>query len=266
MAFDWISFTTDYGCSDGFVAACHGVIARTAPAVGVIDVTHAVPPQDVRHGAQVLAQTAPYLPPSVHLAVVDPGVGTARRGIVVVAADGLLVGPDNGLLLPAADTLGGMEAAYELTAPQYRLPEVAATFHGRDIFAPAAAHLARGVPPQEFGVPAGDPVRLPEPRAEWRDGSLYTEVLTVDHFGNLQLAARGEQLTTVATSGAVQVYLGAAARAIDVPVTTTFGEVAEGMPVLITDSVGQLTLAVNGGSAARTYGTGAGDAIVLTVR
>ena len=125
MTYDWISVTTDYGLRDGFAAACHGVIARLAPAVRVIDVTHEVPPQQIRHGAMALAQTVPFLPESVHLAVVDPGVGTTRRGVVVVAERGLLVGPDNGLLLPAADVLGGVQVAYELTEPAFRLPVMA---------------------------------------------------------------------------------------------------------------------------------------------
>src|SRR3954471_6189596 len=117
----WISFTTDYGLRDGFVAACHGVIARLAPAVRVIDVTHEVPPQDIRHGAMALAQTVPFLPAAVHVAVVDPGVGTTRLGVVVVTDGGLLAGPDNGLLLPAAQALGGVRAAYELAEPSLRL-------------------------------------------------------------------------------------------------------------------------------------------------
>ena len=110
MAFEWISMTTDYGVDDGFVGVCKGVIARLAPQVRTIDITHNVPPQDVRRGAAVLAQTAPYLPPAVHLAVVDPGVGTARRGLAIIAGGGVLVGPDNGLLAPAADALGEIEA------------------------------------------------------------------------------------------------------------------------------------------------------------
>src|SRR4051812_37274190 len=151
MAYDWITLTTDYGLADGFVAACHGVIARTAPKAQVIDVSHAVPPQDVRRGAAVLAQVVPYMPPGVHMAVVDPGVGTGRRGVVVVAGESVLVGPDNGLLLPAAAALGGAKGAYELTAEEYRLPTVSHTFHGRDVFAPAAGHLTLGVPPAGFG-------------------------------------------------------------------------------------------------------------------
>ncbi|NMH97426.1 SAM-dependent chlorinase/fluorinase [Pseudonocardia sp. K10HN5] len=120
MRFGWISFTTDYGLDDGFVAACTGIIARIAPQARVIDVSHGVPPQDVRRGATVLAQTAPYLPAAVHLAVVDPGVGTARRGVAVVAPGGVLVGPDNGLLIPAAEALGGVQAAHELASPHRR--------------------------------------------------------------------------------------------------------------------------------------------------
>ncbi len=166
MAFDWVSLTTDYGLADGFVAACRGVIAQKAPKAQVIDVSHAVPPQDVRRGATILAQVVPYLPPAVHIAVVDPGVGTARLGILVVTEEGVLVGPDNGLLVPAAGALGGIQGVYELASEEYRLPTVSHTFHGRDIFAPAAAYLTLGVEPADFG-PEIDPatlVQLPEPK------------------------------------------------------------------------------------------------------
>ncbi|HST63726.1 MAG TPA: SAM-dependent chlorinase/fluorinase [Mycobacteriales bacterium] len=163
MRYDWVSFTTDYGTVDGFVAACKGVLAARAPAVRVIDVTHQVPAQDVRRGAAVLAQTVPWLPPAVHLGVVDPGVGTDRRGIAVVTARGILVGPDNGLLPPAADALGGITATYELADPAYHLPRVSTTFHGRDVFAPVTARLCLGLDPAALGPPVPDPVRLPEP-------------------------------------------------------------------------------------------------------
>jgi S-adenosyl-L-methionine hydrolase (adenosine-forming) len=198
MSYGWVSFTTDYGRGDGFVAACLGVIARTAPHVRVIDVTHDVPPGDVRRGATVLAQTVGYLPPAVHLAVVDPGVGTARRGLAVVAGAGVLVGPDNGLLLPAAGALGGITAAYELAEREFWLPGVSRTFHGRDVFAPVVAHLANGVDPPALGpaVAAGDLVRLPEPAVTARPGELTAEVLTIDGFGNVQLAATASDLRT----------------------------------------------------------------------
>ncbi|MEV1147882.1 SAM-dependent chlorinase/fluorinase, partial [Micromonospora sp. NPDC049799] len=142
----WISLTTDYGLADGFVAACHGMIARLAPTARVIDVTHLVPAADVRRGATVLAQTVPYLPAGVHVAVVDPGVGTERRGVVLDTPDGLLVGPDNGLLLDAAAALGGIRVAAELANAEWFAPRVSATFHGRDVFAPVAARLALGAP------------------------------------------------------------------------------------------------------------------------
>ncbi|HEX2774129.1 MAG TPA: SAM-dependent chlorinase/fluorinase, partial [Micromonosporaceae bacterium] len=192
----WISLTTDYGLSDGFVAACHGAMARVAPDVRVIDVTHAVPPGDVVRGAAVLAQTVPDLPRAVHVAVVDPGVGTARRGIAVRTPGGLLVGPDNGLLPWAADALGGVDAAVELTNPSWFAARVSHTFHGRDIFAPAAARLATGAPLDDAGR-ALDPaslVRLPEPVVTTGDGWVEAEVLTVDRFGNVQLAAPASAL------------------------------------------------------------------------
>ncbi|WP_158884315.1 SAM hydrolase/SAM-dependent halogenase family protein [Amycolatopsis anabasis] len=252
MTYRWLSFLTDYGLRDGFVAACHGVIARIAPDVRVIDVTHSVPPQGIRHGAEVLAQTAPYLPDAVHLAVVDPGVGTARRGVVVVADRGLLVGPDNGLLVPAAEALGGVRAAYELAEPAYRLPEVSATFHGRDVFAPAAAHLVSGVLPERLGPPVPELVRLPEPKVVARPGQLVAEVLTVDHFGNVQLAATAADLDAAELGRWLLVHCGQnelpAARG------RTFADRPIGEAVLFTDSAGRLAVAVNGGSAAGALG------------
>jgi S-adenosylmethionine hydrolase len=251
----WISFTTDYGTEDGFVAACLGVIARLAPAARVLHVTHAVPPQDVRRGATVLAQTVPYLPPAVHLAVVDPGVGTARRAIVLTAAESLLVGPDNGLLVPAAEALGGINAAHELTNPDYRLPTVSATFHGRDIFAPAAAHLATGVPPDRLGPPI-DPAtltRLPTPKTVVEQGKLTTEVLTVDRFGNLQLAAR--ELDTLGRTVRIGEHRATVGR--------TFADAAPGNLVVYLDSAGHVAIAVNGGSAAAMLHCGPGDQVRL---
>ncbi|HET8643030.1 MAG TPA: SAM-dependent chlorinase/fluorinase [Pseudonocardiaceae bacterium] len=194
--YDWVSFTTDYGRSDGFVAACVGVIARIAPHVRVLDITHDIDAGDVRGGATVLAHTAAYLPAAVHLAVVDPGVGTARRGVAVVAGGNVLVGPDNGLLAPAADALGGVTAAYHLTERGFWLPAVSSTFHGRDVFAPVAAHLANGVDPAELGpeVAAADLVRRPEPVVHARAGRLAAQVLALDRFGNVQLTATRHDL------------------------------------------------------------------------
>lgn len=263
MRYQWCTFLTDYGTGDAFVASCHGVIAAIAPATKIIDVTHAVPPQDVRRGAAVLAQTVPYCPPAVHLGVVDPGVGTTRRGIVVATPGGLLVGPDNGLLIPAADALGGMSRVFELAAPAYRLSTVSSTFHGRDIFAPAAAHLSLGVPPEQFGPPVADPVRLPPPLADVADGAVRTEILAVDRFGNLQLAARPELLAGLGVSPQTGVTVRHGGADTAVRVGNTFADAPEGETVLIADSAGYLALAVNGGSARELFDATPGQQVSL---
>ncbi|MGV9211885.1 SAM hydrolase/SAM-dependent halogenase family protein [Micromonospora sp. RB23] len=255
----WISLTTDYGLDDGFVAACHGVIARIAPTARVIDVTHLVPPADVRRGAAVLAQTVPYLPVGVHVAVVDPGVGTARRGIALATPGGLLVGPDNGLLPDAATALGGVSAAVELTEPRWLAARVSGTFHGRDVFAPVAARLALGAPLAEAG-PAVDPdglVRLPVPVVT-RDADGFTaEVLTVDHFGNVQLAAPGEVLGALAAT----VRVGPPAPAPSHPAVRgrTFGDAPHQALVVYVDSADLVAVAVNGGRAVDVLGVRPGD-------
>ena len=195
--YGWISLTTDYGTFDGFAAACRGVIARIAPDVRINDITHHVPPADVPRGAAVLAQTAPHLPPSVHVAVVDPGVGSERRGIAIGTPGGILVGPDNGLLIWAAEALGGITEVAEITNKEWLLGDVSRTFHGRDVFSAAAARLALGAPVSDAG-PAVAPetlVRLPDPIVAVGDGWLEAEVLTVDRFGNVQLAADGSMLS-----------------------------------------------------------------------
>ena len=248
----WISFTTDYGRSDGFVAACHGAIAKIEPAARVIDVTHEIPPGDVLRGAVVLAQTVGDLPTGVHLAVVDPGVGTARRSIALRAPGGLLVGPDNGLLIWAADALGGVSHAVELTNPAWFAPVVTRTFHGRDIFAPVAARLAGGAALREAG-PAVDPadlVRLPEPTVETGDGFLAAQVLSVDRFGNVQLAA-----------AALPAPVGQRVRVGEQPalVGETFADVPPGGLVVLVDSAGRLAVAANGAPADVALGVVPGD-------
>jgi hypothetical protein len=263
--FDWISLCTDYGCADGFVAACHGVIARIAPRARVLDVTHTIGPGDVRHGSVVLADTLPWLPPAVHVAVVDPGVGTDRRGVALVSGDTVLVGPDNGLLVPAAQALGGVRAAYELVEASYRLPTVSATFHGRDVFAPAAAHLAGGVPPDALG-PAVDPtslITLPAPVCQVDGDRIRVEVLTVDHFGNVALAAGPAEVAGIGLRAGVSATLRWPAGAQPVRFGRTFADVAEGELVLLVDSAGHLSVARRAGSAARRTGLQPGAVVEL---
>ena len=260
MGFDWVSFTTDYGTSDAFVAICKGVLAGIAPQVRVLDVTHEVGAQDVRRGAAVLAAAVPYLPPSVHLAVVDPGVGTARRGVVVSAGASVLVGPDNGLLLPAADALGGVSACFELSEARFHLPVVAATFHGRDVFAPVAAHLANGEPPSSFGgeVDPDSLVRLPAPVSRVADGVIEAEIVGVDHFGNVQLAAGADALSALGKSAVVEY----GPERFAATVGRTFGDVPVGELLVHPDSSGAVEIAVNGGSAAAVLGGGSGAVVV----
>ncbi|MET7423755.1 SAM-dependent chlorinase/fluorinase [Dactylosporangium sp. NPDC005555] len=252
----WISFTTDYGLDDGFVAACHGMIARLAPSARVIDVTHLVPPGDVTRGAHVLAQTVPSLPRGVHLAVVDPGVGTARRPIAIEAVDGgFLVGPDNGLLIPAAEALGGIRHAVHLTNTAWFAPQVSRTFHGRDVFAPVAARLASGAGLPAAGSEAAALVRLAPPHLLALPDGVSAEVLTVDRFGNLQLACVDGGLLDhrlLEINGRPAVVGG------------TFGDAAPGGLVVFTDSAGHLAVAVNGGSAADVLQVRAGDHVTVT--
>jgi S-adenosylmethionine hydrolase len=256
----WVSFTTDYGLDDGFVAACHGVLARIAPGVRVLDVTHGVPPQDVRAGAAVLAQAVPYLPEAVHLVVVDPGVGTSRRGVAVVAERGVLVGPDNGVLVPAAEALGGPRTAFELTDRRWWLPQVSRTFHGRDVFAPVAAWLTTGVAPAELGpeLAVRDLVRPPAAVSTVEGGEVRAEVVMVDRFGNLQLALRDADVPSV-WADRLRVWCGD----IQWPArwVATFAEAAQGELIALVDSAGWLALAVTGGSAAEVLDAGRGDVI-----
>jgi S-adenosyl-L-methionine hydrolase (adenosine-forming) len=255
--YGWISLTTDYGRSDGFAATLHGVIARIAPHVRVIDVTHDVPPGDIVRGATVLAQTITSLPPSVHVVVVDPGVGTRRRAVAIDTGDGILVGPDNGVLLAAADALGGIVEAVELTKPDWHGQTVSATFHGRDIFAPVAARLAHGAPLHDAGllVAPTDLVRLPPPVVTYGDRYLEAQVLTIDRFGNVQLAAPASDLGRLGESIAV-----GRLRAVR---ATTFGDAPAGTMMVFADSAGYLAVAINGGRAASALGIEPGDVLRL---
>jgi S-adenosyl-L-methionine hydrolase (adenosine-forming) len=261
MAAPVITFLTDYGRDDDFVGICHGVIARICPRARVIDLTHGIPPQDVLAGALALARALPYVPAGVHLAVVDPGVGGPRRAVAIATGDGRrLVGPDNGLLWPAAQAAGGAVAAVDLESSPLALSPRSATFHGRDVFAPVAAALAGGLDLQRAGDPI-DPAglqTLQPPRARWVQGTLAAAVIAVDHFGNVQLGAAGDQL---AGAGAAVEVGGETAR-----VGRTFADVAAGELLLYEDAQGALALAVNHGSAAARLGAAPGTELRLTRR
>ena len=264
--FGYLSFLSDYGLEDGFVAACHGVAARIAPHAGLIDVTHLIPPGDLRRGAAVLAQTLPYLPPAVHVAVVDPGVGTARRGIAVAAGPSIFVGPDNGLLSWAVAAAGGAARAFSLTNRELWLGQVAATFHGRDIFMPVAAHLAADTELAAAGteIGVGDLVTLPAPERLIRDSGAEGEVVTVDRFGNVQLAITAADAAQIGVTPGGSVLVQCPQLRVVMPYRDMFGAVEPGELVAFPDSAGLVSLAVNGGSAAQRLGLVPGARVLIT--
>ncbi|HLH14544.1 MAG TPA: SAM-dependent chlorinase/fluorinase [Solirubrobacteraceae bacterium] len=267
-----ITFLSDYGVLDEFVGVCHGVIARRCPAARVIDLTHAIPRHDVRAGAIVLRSAVPFLPPGVHLAVVDPGVSAvgrhARRSVAMRTFEQgrVLVGPDNGLLMPAAERLGGVVEAVDIGRSPERLEPVSRTFHGRDIFAPVAAAVAAGEPLEAVGEPL-DPEQLRRfglPTAHVNDDVLTVHVLRSDTFGNLILDAAHEQLTAlgVRLGDTLTVSHGGAQRVARF--VATFAEVTPGELLIYEDATRMVALAVNRGSAAELLGAGPDEE--LTVR
>lgn len=272
-----IAFLTDYGLEDAFVAACHGVLLDLAPSAPVVDVTHLVPPQDVRRGADVLASAAPYLPAMVLVAVVDPGVGGERRPVALEAGASVLVGPDNGLLLPAADRLGGPRRAVVLDRPELFQHPVSATFHGRDIFCPVAARVHGGLTLDEAGTPVDvrSLHRLPPPASRSGAGWLEAEIVHVDHFGNVALAAGQDELDRLGSvpGALVEVMLVGAdpADTGDVsgdtraPLRATVGDrftsVPAGEVVVQIDSDRRVAVAVNRGRADDLLGGRAGDVV-----
>ncbi|MFN2467708.1 MAG: S-adenosyl-l-methionine hydroxide adenosyltransferase family protein [Gaiellaceae bacterium] len=259
-----ITFLTDFGLEDDFVGTCHGVIRRIAPEVQIIDITHGISPQRVLEGALVLAKTLPFMPVGVHLAVVDPGVGTDRRAVVLRGSAGhVFVGPDNGLLLPAAEGLGGVEIAHELTNRRYALDPVSRTFHGRDVFAPAAAHLALGLAPAELGPPldVATLVRLDLPEPQIGTSRIRATILYVDRFGNIQLNLTRAHLDGVGIVPGDQVELELATERYYAIAARTFADARVGDIILYEDAYENVAIAISGGSAAATFAAQPGQEI-----
>ncbi|MBO0816492.1 MAG: SAM-dependent chlorinase/fluorinase [Actinobacteria bacterium] len=265
--FHCLTFVTDYGLEDAFVAVCHAVAFQIAPDLQITDITHLVPLGDIRRGAMVLAQAVPYFPPAVHVAVVDPGVGTARRGVAVAAGDSLFVGPDNGLLSVAVARAGGATRAVSLTNRALWRDTTAATFHGRDIFMPVAARLASGMPIDEAGEPVEVTtlVALPQPGCLVTGNGAEAEVVTIDGFGNVQLSLPGADAPRAGLVPGANVRLAWDDKTTTMPFRTAFGEVAPGEPLCYRDSGDWVAIAVSGGSAAQQLGLRPGTAVTLTV-
>jgi S-adenosyl-L-methionine hydrolase (adenosine-forming) len=264
----FITFLTDFGLQDDFVGTCHGVMKRIAPEVEIIDLTHGVRPGRILQGALTLANSLPYMPPGVHLAVVDPGVGGGRRPLALRDGEGrFYVGPDNGLLLPAADRFGGVVEAYELANPAYALQSVSRTFHGRDLFSPAAAHLALGVSLGDLGPPI-DPdalVRLELPMPEIGHGRIQATVLGIDRFGNVALNLTREHLDRAGIVPGTRVELTSRGDRYFAVAARTFSDARPGDLILYEDSYRSLAVAVAQGSAAALLGVEEGSDLLIQV-
>jgi S-adenosylmethionine hydrolase len=252
-----VTLLTDYGRRDDFVGVCHGVIRQIHAEAEIVDITHGIERYAVRQGALVLRNTLPYMPVGVHVAVVDPQVGTERRALALSTGDGrVLVGPDNGLLSLAWERCEGVDRAVDITRSPHRLEPVSATFHGRDIFAPVAAHLAAGAELADAGDPL-DPetlqrVELPEPRDE--DGTVVAHALVIDHFGNVGLNVDHGRLagTGITLGGRVEVE--ALGESYSATYAQTFADVSPGELIVYQDAYRTLALAINRGDAAGTFG------------
>ncbi len=261
-----VTFLTDFGLEDDFVGVCHGVIKRIAPDATVIDITHGIRPQAVFEGALTLANALPYMPEGVHLAVVDPEVGGKRRPIALRGGDGrIYVGPDNGLLVPAAERLGGITDAYELANTKLWLERVSRTFHARDVFSPVAAHLAAGTPLADVG-PALEPgtlvqLSLPEPVVgAW---SVRGRCIAVDRFGNVQLNVRAADLEQAGIEAGTRVEVALATERYYAVVAETFADVPSGEIVVYEDAYQNVSIAISRGSAAETFSISPGDDVTL---
>lgn len=232
----------------------------------IVDITHGIAPQHILQGALVLAETLPYMPVGVHVAVVDPGVGSPRRPVALQGRDSrVYVGPDNGLLTLAADRLGPIESAVELTNPKYLLQPVSPTFHGRDVFAPVAAHIASGVELEALG-PALDPddlVRLDVPTPLVDRGLIQATVVGVDRFGNVRLNVAGRSLAQAGIEAGQVVDVEVAGRRFQARAARTFADVPPGEFILFEDSSGSLALAINRGSAVRLLTAVLGQEVTL---
>ncbi len=252
-----VTLLTDYGRDDDFVGVCHGVMRGIEPELRIIDITHGIRRYSVRQGALVLRNTLPYMPLGVHVAVVDPQVGTERRGLALRTGDGrILVGPDNGLLSLAWQRCGGVELVVDITRSPHRLEPVSATFHGRDIFAPVAAHLAAGAELADAGDPL-DPaslttVELPEPRHE--AGGLVAHALVVDRFGNagLNVDHNGLAGTGITLGETIEIETGG--ERYLAKYAHTFADVTPGELLVYEDAYRTLAVAINRGDAASTLG------------
>jgi len=259
-----ITLTTDFGLKDPYVAEMKAVILGICPNAVIVDITHEIAKFNIRMGAYVLASAVPYFPEgAVHVGVVDPGVGTRRRPIVIQTKQSFFVGPDNGLLVLAAEKQGIMRI-HELANPRFMLPKVSHTFHGRDVFAPAAAHLMNGVKPEEFGPEIRKAVQPEFAKVTQKNGALVGEVLHVDGFGNIITNINEKEVTQSHVKAEVSVDL--AGHKLKLKLCQAYGETKPHTPLALIGSHGFLEISINQGSAAKKFETKPGDKIKLLLQ
>ncbi len=268
MPVNFITFLSDFGYTDDFVGTCHGVIKTIAPGVEIIDITHGVRRHDVQVGALILANTLAYMPESVILAVVDPGVGSGRRPLAILTQAGrYLVGPDNGLLSLAAEKLGGAAEAVELACSSYSLPEVCKTFEGRDLFAPVAAHISLGVGLASLGTPIElqglMQIELPAPII--KKGAVTATVVYIDRFGNVQLNLKRRQLEEAGARAGSPILASHDQESWLVPFVYTYADVEPENLLVFEDSYHNISFSVNQGSAAHIFQIQVGDEMKFSV-
>jgi len=260
MAEPLITLTTDFGEAGPYVAAMKGVILSLQPRARLVDLSHVIPPQDLRHAAHFLEGCLPHFPAeTIHVVVVDPGVGTDRAALCVEAAGQFLLVPDNGCWCPAVARLTSQPTVRRLAESRFWRPEVSTTFHGRDIFAPCAAYLTLGVLPSALGPEVKEWVHLQVPAATIERGSIQGEIVFVDPFGNLVTNIPGEAFLALAANP-VQIQAGP----VEVRrVVRTYGEANEGELIALVGSDGYLEVAINRGNAARRLELGVGDPVLV---
>jgi S-adenosylmethionine hydrolase len=261
-----ISFLSDFGLADEFVGVVHGVLAKLAPDSRVIDIGHGTPPGDIKAAALSLTRAIQYLPEGVALVVVDPGVGSERKALAVETDWGFFVGPDNGVLSPAVAMMGGARLMVSIDNPEARIPSPGETFHGRDVFAPAAALLASGEAAildlgPEVGPEAVQPLLLPLPEIE---GSFVTgEAWWVDHFGNVQTNIGPDDLAAIGVAPGATLTVKVGASLHSIPWVANYSEVDTGEPLLHVDSAGLIAIAVRDGAADDELNLSSGVAATL---
>lgn len=261
-----ITLLTDYGTRDSYVAEVKGAMLRISPDATIVDISHDVGNFDIEAGAFHLARAAPYFPEgTVHVGVVDPGVGSARKPIIVEARGAWFVGPDNGLMAPAAERLG-VESIWEINNMDMLPPRVSYVFDGRDVFGPTGAHLSMGVPPDRLGTEIDDMIRLPAYTPMLDGDKVHAQVIHVDGFGNLVTSVTYETLGKIGVSGDAWFKVTAGGRELDLPYARRFSAVPEGEPLLLVAGGGYLEVSVNQGNAAERLGLSKGDQVTLQLK